>query len=355
MPGLNFFRQIWLYDFEFTAPEGDNPDVICLAAHELRSGQKLRLWRDELGAVPPFSTAADVLFVAYYASAEVGCHLALSWPARCACWICSWNSAASPMAGPRPAGTGCLERWPIMGWIALARWKKRRCAPWPCGAGRGRVQSARRFWIIASPDVAALARLLPAMLPLIDLPRALLRGRFMVAAARIERNGVPIDTETLGRLKRHWHDIEDRLIADIDADYGVYDGRSFREDRFADWLTRAGIRWPTLESGRLELKEEVFRQAARTYPEIAPLRELRHALSQMRLNELPVGKDGRNRTILSAFRATTSRNQPSSTKYIFGPSVWLRGLESRRPVTASAISIGSNRNLPLRAPCPATS
>ena len=80
MLGLNFFRQIWLYDFEFTAPEGDNPDVICLVAHELHSGQKLRLWRDELGAEPPFSTAADVLFVAYYASAEVGCHLALSWP-----------------------------------------------------------------------------------------------------------------------------------------------------------------------------------------------------------------------------------------------------------------------------------
>ena len=59
-------------------------------------------------------------------------------------------------------------------------------------------------------DVAALARLLPAMLPRIDLPRALLRGRYMAAAARIERNGVPIDTVTLGRLKQHWPDIQDR-------------------------------------------------------------------------------------------------------------------------------------------------
>ena len=37
-------------------------------------------------------------------------------------------------------------------------------------------------------DVVALARLLPAMLPEIDLPRALLRGRYMAAAARMERN-----------------------------------------------------------------------------------------------------------------------------------------------------------------------
>ena len=30
--------------------------------------------------------------------------------------------------------------------------------------------------------------------------------------------------------------------------------------------------------------------------------------------------------ILSAFRSRTGRCQPSNTKYIFGPSVWLRGL-----------------------------
>ena len=65
---------------------------------------------------------------------------------------------------------------------------------------------------------------------------------------------------------------------------------------------------------------------ARAYPIVAPLRELRYALSQMRLSDLAVGRDGRNRTLLSAFRARTGRNQPSNTKFIFGPSVWLRGL-----------------------------
>jgi hypothetical protein len=40
-------------------------------------------------------------------------------------------------------------------------------------------------------DVDSLARLLPAMLPRLDLPRALLRGRYMAAAARMEWNGVP--------------------------------------------------------------------------------------------------------------------------------------------------------------------
>jgi DNA polymerase I-like protein with 3'-5' exonuclease and polymerase domains len=46
----------------------------------------------------------------------------------------------------------------------------------------------------------------------------------------------------------------------------------------------------------------------------------------MRLNDLAVGEDGRNRSMLSPFRSRTGRNQPGSSRYIFGPSVWLRGL-----------------------------
>jgi DNA polymerase I len=180
-------------------------------------------------------------------------------------------------------------------------------------------------------DVAALARLLPVMLPRIDLPRALLRGRYMVAAARIERNGIPIDTATLGRLKRHWLHIQDQLVAEINASYGVYEGRTFKEKRFAEWLGRNGIPWPWLESGRLDLSDDAFREMARAHPLVAPLRELRGALSGMRLSDLAVGRDGRNRTILSAFRARTGRNQPSNAKFIFGPSVWLRGLIQPAP------------------------
>src|SRR5206468_5923770 len=118
----------------------------------------------------------------------------------------------------------------------------------------------------------------------------------------------------------------DRLIADIDSTYGVFEGRTFKADRFAAWLARNGIPWPRLESGRLDLSDDTFREMARAYPVVAPLRELRAALSEMRLSDLAVGRDGRNRCILSAFRARTSRNQPSNTRFIFGPAVWLRGL-----------------------------
>jgi hypothetical protein len=175
-------------------------------------------------------------------------------------------------------------------------------------------------------DVAALSRPLPRLLPHVDLPRSLLRGRYMAAAARIERNGVPIDVDTLERLRRHWDGIQHALIADVDRDYGVFEDSVFKYNLFVDWLVNSGIPWPRLDSGRLDLSDEVFRQMARSHPQVAPLRELRFSLAQMRLSDLQVGSDGRNRCLLSAFQARTGRNQPSNTKFIFGPSVWLRGL-----------------------------
>ena len=102
---------------------------------------------------------------------------------------------------------------------------------------------------------------------------------------------------------------------------GAFDGNAGEK-----WLAKHGIPWPTLESGQIDLSDDTFRQMARAHPKVAPMRELRSALSEMRLSDLAVGSDGRNRTILSAFQSRTGRCQPSNTKYIFGPSVWLRGL-----------------------------
>jgi len=74
----------------------------------------------------------------------------------------------------------------------------------------------------------------------------------------------------------------------------------------------------------------------RAYPAVSPLRELRSSLADLRLNDLAVGRDGRNRTILSAFRARTGRNQPSNSRFIFGPSVWIRSLIKPPPGMAIA-------------------
>ncbi len=106
----------------------------------------------------------------------------------------------------------------------------------------------------------------------------------------------------------------------------MFEGRVFKKDLFSEYLSRHQLAWPRLPSENLDLKDETLRSMAKIYPQLSPLRELRHSLGQMRLNKFRVGADGRNRTMLSAFGGKTGRNHPSTNKFIFGSSVWLRSL-----------------------------
>jgi DNA polymerase-1 len=334
------YREVWFADFEFElgsgVGSGERPDPLCLCARELRSGREIRLWRGEFGPGPPFSTGPDTLFVAYYASAELGCFRALHWPVpqRILDLFTEFRCGTNGLAVP--AGNKLIGALTAFGLDAMGATEKKEMQE---AVGNGTwVGRYTREEILdyCMGDVDALARLLPVMAPRIDLPRALLRGRYMAAAARMEYAGTPIDMPMLGKLRRHWAAIQDQLIERIDADYGVYEGRTFKEEKFEAYLVRAGIPWPRLDSGRLALDEDTFRQMAKAHPAISPLRELRNALAELRLNDLAVGRDGRNRTILSAFQARTGRNQPSSSRYIFGPSVWIRSLIKPPPGMAIA-------------------
>src|SRR5262249_6430863 len=151
-------------------------------------------------------------------------------------------------------------------------------------------------------DMNALVRLLPRLLPRLDLPRALLRGRFMQAVARIEHNGIPVDGPTLALLDQHWESLQLEMIRVVDADFGVHDGRHFRSERFARWLAGRGLPGPRRQkTGELEVNDDVFRDMAVTYPILQPLRQLRQALDMLYLADLPVGSDGRNRCLMSPF------------------------------------------------------
>ncbi len=325
---LRHYREVWLCDFEFRQPPGERPEPVCMVAREYRTGHTLRVWQDELKALdePPFSMGTSSLFCAYYASAELGCFLALGWPmpARVLDLFAEFRCLTNGM--PVPCGNGLLGALAYHSLDGIGVVEKANMRELAQRGGPFTADECHALLDYCEADVQALARLLPAMLPKIDLPRALLRGRYMAAVATMEWNGTPVDVNTLESLRANWEAIQVHLVERVDAAYRVYERRTFKQERFARWLARNDIPWPRLESGRLALDDDTFRQMSRRYPQVAPIRELRHTLSQLRLRDLPVGKDGRNRCLLSAFRARTSRNQPSSSRFIFGPSCWLRGL-----------------------------
>jgi len=324
------YRHIWCLDFEFVADPGHRPRLVCMVAKCALTGETKRLWGEKLSPCP-FEVAADVLFVAYYASAETSCFDALGWPAPRRMldlfteFRCLHNGAGVAH------GNGLIGALLHFGLPSIGGEEKDGMRALIMRGGPWSDAEAEQILAYCESDVDALLRLLAAMLPMIGqspkrFGQALLRGRYMAAAGVVENTGVPIDTETWSRLVEYWDQIKLGLIEVVDADYGVYDGGRFVAAKFESFLARSGIPWPRLPSGSLALDDDTFRSQARAYPVISPLRELRYTLGQLRLNQLSIGPDGRNRAILSAFRAKTGRNQPSNNRFIFGPSVWIRHL-----------------------------
>ncbi|MDZ7655707.1 MAG: DNA polymerase [Sulfurimicrobium sp.] len=322
---------VWLVDFEFhplNGKEGNPPVPVCMVAREVLGGRTLRLWQDELVAQPqaPFPVDETALFVAYYASAEMGCFLALGWalPHNILDLFSEFRTRTNGRT--LHSGSGLLGALTYFGLDGIAAGEKDamhdlilRCAPWS-------PEEQQAILDYCETDVVALARLLPAMQDQLDLPHALLRGQYSAAASHIEHNGTPLDVATMEMLLARWDDIKAKLIEAIDRDYGVYDNGTFKMGRFEQYLIAQGIPWPRLPTGRLQTDDDTFKEMARAYPQIAPLHELRASLGKMRLTGLPVGKDGRNRCLISILSSKTGRNQPSTSKFIFGPSVWMRGL-----------------------------
>lgn len=330
------FRQVWAVDFEFKADPGECPVPVCLVAHELISGVTHRCWGDDLHAAsPPYSVDDDSLFIAYYASAEFGCHLALGWALPSNVIDLYAEFRAQTNGKPTPCGQGLLGALTFFGEEAIEAQEKDAMRTLILRGAPYSPDEQAAILDYCESDVHALAKLVPHLLPAwlkpVGLGHALLRGRYAKAVARIEHAGIPLDGDLLGRLRTNWDSLKDQLIATVDRDYEVYEGRTFKQQRFTDYLKKHDIPWPRLPSGRLALDEDTFSEQTKSFPKLRPLKELRQALGQLRLHDLAVGQDGRNRCLLSMFSAKTGRNQPSTTKFVFGLSAWLRGLIKPRP------------------------
>jgi hypothetical protein len=326
-----FTDGIYLVDFEFhpkRGQAGNLPVPVCMLVREWPSGRTSRYWQDELEAMrsAPCPIGEKALWVAFYASAELDCFHVLGWeqPANVLDLFVEFRWLTNGLRLSQ--GNSLLGALIYFGLSSIAGEQKDAMRDLILSGGPWSESEQLAILDYCETDVIAVANLLNAMKDQIDWTRAVLRGRYMKAVSAIQMNGVPIDTKALANLRLSWEDIQDQLITDIDCDYGVFDGRTFKLDRWEQFLIKNGIPWPRLESGRLDMSDKTFQEMSRVYPLVAPIRELRSSLSEMRLSSLQVGDDGRNRCLLSPFQARTGRNQPSNSKFIFGPSVWLRAL-----------------------------
>src|SRR5262249_54593902 len=170
-------------------------------------------------------------------------------PARILDLFCEFRARTNGLE--TPAGDGLLGALTYFGLDAMGATEKKAMRDLVLRGGPWTADKQVAILNYCEEDVLALKRLLPAMISGIDLPRALVRGRYMAAAAAMEHAGTPIDVPMLELFRQCWTEIQDQLIAAIDANYGVFEGRTFKADRFATYLVQHNIPWPLLDSGHL--------------------------------------------------------------------------------------------------------
>lgn len=334
------YREIVVIDTEFESTAGERPIPVCICARELRSGRETRTWL--YGAhrpnAPPFAAGPDVLVVAYFVSADFGCYLALGWelPPNVLDLFAEFRVLTNGVRLPHGNGLlGAAAYFRISTMSADDKHVLRALA------SRGSWTEGERAALLSycAADVECVVKLLLAVLQQVsagDLARAVLRGQYMKAVAAIEWNGVPLDTDMLTELTTRWEELRHGIISNVDAEIAVYDGTRFSIERFERLLVREGLRWPRTMTGLPKLDDDTLKDFGKTNEKIEDVRQIRHAMSDLRLHKLAVGLDGRNRTMLSPFRSSTGRNQPSNSRFIFGPAVWLRGLI--RPAPGHALA-----------------
>ena len=329
-------------DFEFRplgGREGNPPEVICMVAHEIGTGKYHRLFQEDLYQLrePPFPSDGATVVVAYFASAEMACFKALGWPMprNILDLYAEFRNKTNGLPY-LPGGRSLLGAMKFFGLDSIAPEHKEEMRTLALRGGPYNYHERLALLEYCQSDVDALLPLLNAMLPEVDQPRALLRGQYNIAVAAMETFGTPIDVQTYIDLCNYWDKIKDGLILEVDSAYGVYQDGVFKSHLFEKYLARKNIQWPRTLTGKLKLEEGTFKDMAKANPDLLPLRNLRDCLAKLRLSDLYVGADGRNRCLLSQFSSITGRNQPSTTQFIFGLSKWLRGLIQPPPGMAIA-------------------
>ena len=213
------FNEIWVCDTEFKSCLGERQQPICLVAYELRSGREVKIWFDQTeNPAPnslPFEVGSSSLFVSYFASAELGTFLSLGWkmPERILDLYVEFRNLTS--GKQNYFGNGLLGALKYFGLSAMDHTEKDRLRDMIIS--KPFFTEAEKIEILeyCATDVMALVKLFKAMSKLIDLPRALVRGRYMAAVAAMEHRGVPIDFPSFQKIKLNWEGIKLKLIQDV--------------------------------------------------------------------------------------------------------------------------------------------
>ncbi len=318
---------VWVCDFEYRSMEGENPSPVCFVATEFNTGRTHRVWLDGVNnPVSPIDFKdPSITYVAYYAIAEMSCHLALGWdiPINIVDLFCEWRVYTN--TGDRQPN-GLIDACNHFNLPTIDVTYKTKM--------RNRILDVKQYNDVerneildyCNTDVVMTSALLKSMLPLIgDWNRVLFRGKYMFINSLMEHIGISLDVYTLNLLKDNWDIIKWELIKGINTEFDFFDGLTFKTDKFMEYLNSHQMSWLLTEKGNLSMEDETWKTMVQIYPQLQPVRDVRSLLGKFKKLHVTCGQDGRNRGMLSPFGTKTGRNAPKVSCIFTNPS-WLRSL-----------------------------
>jgi hypothetical protein len=205
-------------------------------------------------------------------------------------------------------------------------------------AGQGEPFSPEEWVAITdycAEDTLKLAQLFRAMRERIDLPAALVRGRFMTVIGQQTHRGIPIDAELAGRFQACRPELRLQLIESSPCAQFYPSGR-FRRALLIDWAEGEEIGWPRNSDGSPVLEHGALSKLVALEPRIAPLATLRSQLDKLEDLKITPKSDGRIRPRYMPLRTRTGRNKPRASEFPMLLAKWSRGFILAPPGRALA-------------------
>ena len=340
----NDFKYIVAWDTEFRGDmkdAGELNDPVCSVFKELKSGTVTKHFGKTLDALPYPSN--ETLYIAHHVGAEA--HTCLSYGLKLPKYWWDTLEEDKKLNFGKVTGHGllaCCKRYNIQ--TISAELKKHFIHELILPNETYNDEQKSKILDYCLSDVIANEELFYKQLEEIekvkkyDAPKtiihqALFAGASKAATAKVEFDGIPINTELLSTIQTNFPAIKETMVEELNAEIDVFENGVMKYKKFYEMVKRNDLLsvWPVTATGQLKTDEKTIFQFAQNCDDINKYYLANEFLSSQKLKGYIVGPDGRARTPYHMYGLKTGRTNPSTSRHPFNAPKCMRNLVKADP------------------------
>ena len=338
------FKYIVVWDTEFKGDMkdlGEVNDPVCSVFKELKSGKLTKHFGKKLDALP--YPIAETLYIAHHVGAEA--LTCLSYGLKLPKWW--WDT----MEEDKKLNFGkvrshallaCCKRYDIQ--TISVELKKHFIHELILPNETYNESQRSKILEYCTSDVIANEELFYKQLEEIEAVRkfeapttiisqALFAGAAKAATAKVEFDGIPINTELLATIQENFPAIKETMIAELNAEIDVFENGVMKYTKFYEMVKRNDLLsvWPVTATGKLKTDEDTIWNFSQNCEDVNKYMLANEFISSQKLKGYIVGPDGRARTPYHMYGLKTGRTNPSTSRHPFNAPKCMRNLVKADP------------------------